>query len=52
MNLEYVLCREGQSTFFAFAALPFQEFDHPQRFERMSLQALCPVDPIPIKGAF
>jgi len=25
--LQHVLCRKGQSTTFAFAALPFQEFD-------------------------
>jgi hypothetical protein len=52
MNLQYILCRKGQSTIFAFAALPFQEFDHPQRFERMSLQTLRPINPISIKRAF
>ena len=52
MNLQYILCRKGHPTIFAFAALPFQEFDHPQRFERVSLQALRPVDPIAIKRAF
>jgi hypothetical protein len=50
--IAYVLCRKGQSTIFAFAALPFQEFDHPQRLERISLQALRPVDPIAIKRTF
>jgi hypothetical protein len=52
MNLQHVLCGKGQSTTFTFAALPFQELDHSQRFERVSLQALRPIKPIPIKRAF
>ena len=52
MNLHHVLCRERQSTFFTFALLPFQEFDHPQRFKRVPHQPFGPVNPIPIEGTF
>jgi hypothetical protein len=37
MNLHHVLRRKEQATIFAFAALPFQKLDNPQRFERMLL---------------
>jgi hypothetical protein len=52
MNLHNVLCRERQSTFFTFALLPLQEFDHPHRFKRVPHQPFGPVNPIPIEGTF
>ena len=52
MNLDDILCRERKMAIIAFAALPLQEFDHPQGLERVAHQPLRPVDPIAIERTF
>ena len=52
MNLDHILCRERKMAIIAFAALPLQEFDHPQGLERVAHQPLCPVDPIAVERTF
>ena len=52
MNLDHILCRERKMAITTFAALPLQEFDHPQGLERVAHQPLCPVDPIAVERTF
>ena len=52
MNLDDILCRERKMAIITFAALPLQEFDHPQGLERVAHQPLCPVDPIAVERTF
>ena len=52
MNLNHILCRKRKFALVAFAALPLQEFDHPQWLEGVAHQALCPVNPIAIEWTF
>ena len=52
MNLDDIRCRERKMAIIAFAALPLQEFDHPQGLERVAHQPLCPVDPIAVERTF
>ena len=52
MHFQHVVCRKGQTALIAFAALPFQEFDHPHRFKGVFAQSGRPVGPVIIKNAF
>ncbi len=50
--IAHVRSHKEQSITFTYATLPFQEFDNPQRFKRMQLKPLGPIEPITIKRTF
>jgi len=52
VNFELVFCHETKSAEHTAARLSFQQGNHPVGFGRVSSQAVDPVGPVSVEGAF